>query len=773
MKFVAITALRRFNPLLWITALLVVAIMAAGWYWIAQKGQIEDEFQVWRTSAPSRVYARPPVLYFGMDIKNAGLARHLERVGYRKVSGTSVASGEYTAGDFNWIIGVRPFVHGNGTEPGGKVIVHLDGDGRISGLNNEAGDRLKTVRIEPAEIGTFIPENGKDRIPVRLDEVPGHLVDAILITEDRRFFNHGGIDLYRIAGALIANLRNRRIVEGASTITQQLAKNLFLSRERTLTRKARELLIALILEQNHSKQEILEAYLNIIYFGQQGSIAIHGVGLAARYYFGKDIHDLGLAESAMLAGLIRAPSKYSPFRHPEAARERRNFILSQMLKQRVITDPEYQSAISSPLGLRTPFDRIRSARYFMDYIHTELVKHYDQQTLVDGGLSIYTTLDLHMQELAELTIRKRLRKLELGSAQLKAIQSPLQGAMVVLEPRTGQILVLIGGRDYIQSPFNRTLARRQSGSIFKPVVILAALARRSSGDPPFTLASVLEDKPFHINLPNKTWMPMNYDKGFRGDVTLRDALERSLNVPMVQIGAEIGYSQIISTARRMGITSPLEPVPSLPIGAFEVTMVEMARAYAVLASGGIRAPLRSILQIIEPDGTRRLLSQAAPYRVFSPAETYLVTSALQGSIDRGTSTYLRDLGYYGSAAGKTGSTNRFRDAWFFGYTPEIVIGTWVGFDLARGLGITASEAALPIGADFMIDVLGPNGAARFSTPPGLERARVAIRKDKQCLHLSELFLTGTVPPRDCPDDSIPSEPRPVIQQVEGPSLPVP
>jgi penicillin-binding protein 1B len=768
--------LHRSNPLIWIAALLLFGRLVAGWYWIVLETWVELRFQAYQSSAPSRVYARAPVLYHGMDVAEAGLARHLDRVGYRIASDEDVSKGEYMMGTDEWIIGVRPFTYINGPVEEGKVIIRLDGKGRISGLSDKEGNDLETVRIEPAEIGAFVPADGKDRMPVRLEEVPEHLVNAVLITEDRRFFSHSGIDLHRIAGALLSNLRSRRIAQGASTITQQLVKNLFLTRERTLARKLREAVIALMLESRHSKQEILESYLNMLYLGQDGAIAIHGIGLAARYYFGKDIHDLELPETAMLAGIIRSPSNHAPFRYPEAARERRNFVLAQMLLQKIITKSEYLSAIKSPLGLRPPFEKVESASYFVDYLRKELTRRYSDEVLENGGLSFYTTLDLRMQDLAELTIRKRLEKLEQEIANLKQDHSPLQGAMVVLEPRTGQILVLIGGRDYKQSPFNRALARRQPGSIFKPVVMLAALARSSCGVPAFTLASVLKDEPFHINLPNADsepmrWEPMNHHRGFGGEVTAREALERSLNVPMTHLGAAVGYTQIISTARRMGITSPLEPVPSLPLGSFEVTLLEMSRAYAVLASGGLRAPLRSILHTDEPDRTGHRTSEVTPFRIFRSAETYLVTSTLQGSIDRGTSTRLRDLGYYGAAAGKTGSTNRFRDAWFVGYTPEIVVGAWVGFDIARGLGIPGAAAALPMVADFMIGVLGPYGAARFSPPPGIERVRVTIKKGSVCHHLTEVFLSGTAPTLNCLEDNNIPETRSVGQPVEGPSLP--
>lgn len=766
------------NIRIWIIAVLIAGVTVAVWYGIRVEQQVQLRFQASQSSFPSRIYARAPVLYRGMDIIETALAQYLDRLGYRVASRPEVRMGEYVTGTDEWIIGVRPFVHANGREEGRKVIVQLDGNGRIAKLSNQTGQELRTVRIEPAEIGAFIPADGKDRIRVDMEDVPEHLVNAILVNEDRRFFDHSGIDLRRIAGALYANLRSGKVVQGASTVTQQLVKSIYLSRDRTLERKVLEMFIALMLERRHGKQEILEAYLNELYLGQDGAVAIHGVALAARYYFGKDIRDLNLAESALLAGLIRSPSRHAPFRYPDAALERRNFILDQMFQQGRISRAEYASASESPLGLRPPFVRVESTSYFIDYLRKRLAGRYGNNVLEREGLSIYTTLDLRMQELAQKTVRKRLENIEEENNRLKHDESPLQAAVVVMEPRTGQVLTLVGGRDYIRSPFNRALAQRQPGSIFKPVVMLSAVKRKGQRDPAFTLASVLKDEPFHINVvtawkntsSSMLWEPMNHDLGFREAVTAREALEWSLNVPMARLGAATGLTEIISTARRMGITSPLEPVPSLPLGSFETNLLEMARAYAVLASGGLRAPLRDVLSVVGDDGVRHKTSESTPFRIFHSSETYLVTSVLQGSVDRGTSTYLRELGYYGAVAGKTGSTNRFRDAWFVGYTPEIVIGAWVGFDAARGIGLPGAEAALPIVADIMIGILGPNGAARFSPPPGIERVRVAVRKPGSCHYVNELFLAGTAPTGTCDEGELIPEGQAVSDPAGDTSL---
>jgi penicillin-binding protein 1B len=732
----------------------LIGLFVTAWHTVRFAQDVETRFQQNRTIFPSRVYARPVVLYRGMPFTQAGLAQQLGRLGYRSVTGPDVSAGEYISSSDMWILGIRPFMHGNGRDEGGKVYVQIDSKGQVVRLTDGTQQDFETVRIEPAEIGAFLSEDNKDRIREHLSAVPRHLIRALLTAEDRRFFDHGAIDLRRIAGAFHANLRNREIVEGASTITQQLVRSIFLSREQTLARKLREVLIASVLESRHTKNEILEAYLNEVYFGQDGAIAIHGVGLASRHYFGKHVSNLDLAESALLVGLIRSPSLHAPFRYPDAAIERRNFILRQMYQQEEISRDEYQAAVDSPLGLRDNSENVNAVGYFTDFLRERLAKRYGEKALEQEGWSIYTTLDLRMQKLAQEIVSDRLEALEIENSELRNDRMPVQAALVVLEPRTGQILAMVGGRNYAESQYNRVFAQRQPGSIFKPIVVLAALKRQADGRPASTLATLLQDEPYHMFVwkgesSNMKWVPRNHDRRFRGKVTTREALEWSLNVPMTRLGSVVGLTEIISTARRMGITSPLEPVPSLPLGSFETNLLEVARAYAVLASGGLRAPVRDVLSIFEGEKLRDDFSEAAPFRVFRSSETFLVTSVLQGSVDRGTSTHLRDLGYFGAVAGKTGSTNRFMDTWFVGYTPEIVIGAWVGFDVGRVVGMPGAQAALPIVADFMIQVLGPNGAARFIPPPGVERVRVAIRKDGTCHYTYEFFLTGTAPTETC------------------------
>jgi penicillin-binding protein 1B len=589
-------------------------------------------------------------------------------------------------------------------------------------------------RHDPVVLGTLDGSPVEARIPVALRDLPDHLVQAVLAVEDQRFFEHHGLDLRRIGGALVANLRAGAVVQGGSTLTQQLAKNLFLSAGRTPLRKLRETAIALVLELRYDKRTILEAYLNEIYLGQDGDRAIHGVGAAARYYFGKSAGNLSLAESALLAGMISAPNRTAPARHPDAAADRRNLVLQLMTEQRRSSASAAERASRVRIATRTHATASVDGRYFRDFVARAAPGH-----LPDRGVAVYTTLDATLQRAAERAVR----------SQLDRLRTPgVEAALVALDPESGEVLAMVGGRDYGASQFNRaTDAHRQPGSAFKPVVALAALEPAQGRTPSFTLASVIQDEPLLVRTPRGPWEPTNYDRTFRGPVTFREAMEQSLNVPFARIGLAVGPERIVTAARRLGVTSPLTAVPSLALGSSEVTLLELVRAYGVFAAGGNLAATRTVL------GRGRLgreITDEGPTEVrnvVDPAVAYLVTSTLEGVVARGTGRALNQDGRWEGIAGKTGTSSEWRDAWFVVYSKSLVVGVWVGFDDGRSLHLTGAAAALPIAATFLQQAASEVGREPFEVPEGITEAYVgpADGSWRWGCGQREVFLAGTEP----------------------------
>jgi penicillin-binding protein 1B len=704
-------------------------------------------------ATPTRFYARPLVFYPGMELDRRRTENYLERLGYREVRSGRVGIGEFRLGSWEWTIGRRAFRLHDRLDPGGVTRVRVGWGGRVAEVRDAENRRLELVAVEPEQLGVRYGPLGEDRVPVLLGEVPDVLLRAVLAIEDQHFFQHHGLDARRVAGAALANMQSGHIVQGASTITQQLAKNLFLTPRRTVRRKLRELAMAFVLEARYSKERILEAYLNQVYLGQEGGRAIHGVGRAAQYYFGKDVTQLRLHEAALLAGMIRGPNLYSPFRSPEAAADRRNLVLVLMRNQGVISQEELEDARDAGLGLRERAEPARHGRYFVDFVAQQLREEHGAE-LMETGLAVFTTLDMELQRAAEHAVAEGLKRLEGDYPALAAAGSPLQAALVVLDPRTGEILAMVGGRDYGASQFNRAAdARRQPGSAFKPVVAMAALSYQEDGPPSFTLASVLEDEPLEVETPAGIWQPANYDGRFRGSLTLREALERSLNVPFARLGLAVGPERIVRTARLLGIQSPLRPYPSIALGAFEVSPLELTRAYGTLAAGGYRADMQTLLGVATPSG--EVLNRIAPdgERVYQQAEAYLVTSALRGAVERGTGRGLRANGFRGPVAAKSGTTSDFRDGWFVGYTSSLAVGVWVGFDDGTSVELPGSRVALPIFARFLSGVFGSYGEDEFRTPRGVEVVDVdretGLRGGPGCRGEPEVFLRGTAPERSC------------------------
>ncbi len=705
-------------------------------------------------AVPSRVYGRPHLVRVGQGFEATGLEDRLRRLGYRQIRRGTPAAGEFRFGPRRVQIHARSFEAAGQKEVGGIIEVRLDARRHIQTLRSPRRGPLRGFLLEPERIGTFKDPEHADRYLTPLEDLPAHLIDAVLEVEDRRFFEHVGFDLRRVAGALLANLRAGRIREGGSTLTQQLAKNLFLTHERTLLRKLREAWLALRLERSHSKKEILEAYLNTIYLGQRGSRSVRGIEASARHYFGKAAMELDLAESALLAGLIRGPGLYSPFRDPTAARARRDQVLAILRERGRIPEEVYDDAVALPLGtLPKPVEPV-SAPYFVATIQRQLNERLPDLEPEGTPVLVYTGLDPQLQIYARRAVQRGLERLERNHAQLIADPQPLQAALIALDPRTGDVLAHVGGREWGASQFDRaTQARRQPGSVFKAVVALAALARGDDGTPPFTLASLLDDEELSLETPQGEWTPTNYSGSFRGRLSLRVAVEDSINVPIARVGLALGPEKIVKTARRMGIRAPLSSVPSLALGASELSPLEVAEAYAVFASEGQRVGARMLRSVTDTRGLELARSSVRTERAFDPAEIALVTSVLRGAVAHGTARSLRRWGFRGPVAGKTGTTNEFRDAWFAAYTPDIVVAVWVGFDDGRSLGLTGASAALPIFADFMLAAFGEDGGSEFDTPPGVEFARIhqesGLRAAFGCWGDREIFLQGTAPRESC------------------------
>jgi penicillin-binding protein 1B len=707
---------------------------------------------------PSRVLSAPTILYPGLDWRQIGLEATLQRLGYREAaSAQGLALGRYSWQSADVWIQRRAFEHPVRAEPARLLHLRLAGSLIEELRDGDTGRELGAAFLEPELVGAYYGPDHEQRELVRLGDVPPHLIDAILAVEDQRFHEHRGVDFRRIAGALLANLRAGGIRQGGSTLTQQLVKNFFLTPERSYRRKFQEAVMAFIVEARYEKDAILEAYLNEIYLGQRGSTAIHGVGEAARFYFGKSVRDLALPESALIAAIIKSPNGLSPHGdNPERTLSRRNLVLALMHEQGRIDDVAYAKAQAEPLRVATLTPEPREARYFLDALQRQLPDFYDTATLTTEGLQIYSTLDLRLQRAAARALSEELARFEKAYPKLAPKgEARLEGCLIALRPQTGEVLALVGGRDYAKSQFDRcTQARRPAGSVFKPFVYAAAL-EPSRGGSQVTLAAWLDDTPLEVRTPTGVWRPKNFDREHHGRVPIREALERSYNVATARLAQQVGIPRVAEMAQRLGIESPLSPVPSLAIGAADITPLELARAYATLANGGIRPHIRTFEDVVDPArGT--LERQPIEFeRVLDAGTAYLVTSMLEGVVDRGTASSLRTLGLVGPIAGKTGTSNEERDAWFVGYTPELVAVVWVGFDEPRSLGLASAGIALPVWGRFLREATGGRVRGAFVRPPEVEP--IEIDPTSGALALAgcparrvEYFLAGTEPATTCP-----------------------
>lgn len=721
--------------------LLTVALVAVGLlalYAKALEPELRQHFEGGRWAVPARVYARPLELYEGKALSPAELRVELEELGYRQTaSGREPGSWSRNGSVFH--LSTRGFHHPDGDEPAQRLRLAFEGGHVVSLAGLESGDRIGLARLEPAVVGSLHAPHQEDRLLVRLDQVPETLVQALLVVEDRKFFDHHGLSLSGIARAAVANLRAGRVVQGGSTLTQQLVKNFYLSADQTLRRKFTEAVMALLLEHHYEKDEILEAYFNEVFLGQRGGRAVHGFGLGAEFYFGRPLGELSLAQQALLVGMVRGPSRYNPRRHPERARERRDLVLALMARHGVIDEAEAREAMAGDLGLAADGQR-HQGRYpaFMDLVRRHLQRDYRREDLISEGLHVHTTLAPRVQRAAERAVDARLTAFD---------QEGLQAALVSASVDDGEVKAVVGGADYRFAGFNRALdARRPIGSLVKPAVYLAALREPAQ----YGLGSVLPDEPVTIrDRDGEPWTPRNYDGEFRGEVPLWQALSDSLNVPTVHLSQSLGLRRVARTWGDLGGRVPDQLYPSFALGASEHSVLEMAQVYQTIAAEGFRTPLRAVRAVTDSDGELLSRYPLATEQAVDPASSYLLQYALTQVVDQGTARGLRAwLGDSGGVAGKTGTTDDYRDAWYAGYAADLVSVVWLGRDDNQPIGLTGSAGAMPIWGE-QFQALSYRSANRHP-PSGVEQAWIdqasGMRSDRDCEGAVALpYISGHLP----------------------------
>ncbi len=741
--------------------------------------QSVGKFEIRRLSLPTRIFTDFTPLHGGVVLGPDDLAEKLNRLGYRQTAALS-QSGDYIPGRGQIDLYTRAFTHPSGQYPAQPVRVVFRDGGIASVVSLRQASPIDNAALEPELLASILSDQLENRRPVTLDQVPKVLQDAVVATEDVRFWHHPGVDPIGLLRAVFRNVRAGGVTEGGSTLTQQLVKNYYLTNERTFKRKATEAFMAVILDAKFSKREILEAYLNDIYLGRNRSISILGVGEAARFYFGKPVSELNLAEAALLAGMIRSPNNYSPFTRPDLALQRRGTVLGLMLNQKKITRQEYDAAMAAKLPPR-PFRQrsgLASIPYYVDRVLQEMARDYGIKDVKGRGLQIYTAIDLNAQDTASRTIEAGLSALEKGSRRLRRPGQPLQGAIINVDVPTGEIRALIGGRNFDINQFNRALnAKRQIGSLVKPFVYATAF-EPSLSNQNITPATLVSDTRFILKRRfAEDWSPRNYEDVYHQTVTVAEALEQSLNSASVRIGLACGLDPIVRTAHTLGVVSDIDSKnPAMLLGAVDLSPIEMADAYSTIARVGSRVPLHAVKFVT--DDRNRILSagdEIKPVQVFPARDMYILLTVMKGVVDRGTAGGARAMGFRLTAAGKTGTTNDKRDAWFIGFTPKALMLTWIGFDDNAPTGLSGGTGAVPIWTRYMQAVTAGQPNIDFASPDGIVTAQIdetsgglAVPACPPNVVVTEAFKAGTQPMNPCPLHSPQAPPAPALDQFGNP-----
>ena len=733
----------RNRRLLWLA--LIAATSSLAIYVVYLDFSVRTKFEGSRWALPARVYARPLELYPDQHLNAEQFSEELHLLGYRSVSRPR-DPGTYTRVGSSFILRTRDFVFWDGEETSRSVRLEFS-ENRLMGLwRADVGDPIDLLRLDPPQIGSIYPSHNEDRVLVKIDEVPALLIDTLIAVEDRGFYEHHGVSPRSILRAMMANVRAGRTVQGGSTLTQQLVKNLFLTNERTLTRKINEAIMALLVDWHYEKDEILEAYLNEVYLGQDGRRSIHGFGLASQFYFERPLSKLTPSQIALLVALVKGPSYYDPRRNSLRAHQRRDLVLGLLAEQQKLPAEMIETAQAEPLGvLPRRTSGVTRVPAFIDLVRRQLRRDYTEEDLSTEGLNIFTTLDPEIQNQTELAITKKLNQLARAG-----VSEELQGAAVVVNVSNGEIQAVVGGRDPRFAGFNRALdAVRPVGSLIKPAVYLTALMRPEQ----YTLASLIDDGPLDVDLGGgEHWTPQNYDHESHGNVLLLDALAMSYNVSTARLGLEIGVPAVLDTLRALGVKRPLTEYPALLLGAANLSPLNVAQMYQTIASGGFRTPLRSIRAVLTSDGKPLQRYPLTVEPAFDSVPVFQLTAALRAAAREGTGkTMYQLLPKELIVAGKTGTTDDLRDSWFVGFGENVLAAVWLGMDDNKPAGLTGAGGALKVWSELMSNIeVHPLSIAPL---PGMESAWIdrhtGLLADEECSSGLELvFVKGTKPQQE-------------------------
>lgn len=706
---------------------------------------IKDKFEGRRWSIPAKVYARALEVYPGLKITASQFEKELQLARYRKDKQAST-QGSYSRNGQRIELVTRQFEFPDATETSHKLRIQFNNTGISSIYDLQKRKKISLVRLDPALIGSIHPKLHEDRLLLSQDNIPEKLRKTLIAVEDRQFYQHYGIDPKGIARAMWTNIKAGSAVQGGSTLTQQLVKNYFLTRERTLVRKLNEAIMSLLLEYHYSKEEILTAYINEVYLGQDGRRAVHGFALASEYYFKRPISQISQPQVALLVGLVKGPSYYNPRNHKERALKRRNTVLKVMLDQELIKADEYNQGIASGLGIsrrwtlgNSPFPA------FLDSVKNQLKESYNQDELTDKGLKIFTTLDPRVQWAAENALASQLKSINKKQA------AKLQGAVLVSHRNSAEILAIVGGKNSQEGDFNRAInAQRPIGSLIKPAIYLTAFEQG------YTLSSLLKDTSFSAkSVKGKLWRPQNFDKKEHGQVPLHVALAKSYNLSTARLGMEIGVDKVLNTVRSLGVDTDALPYPAVLLGSLTLSPVQVTQMYQTLADQGFYSPLHTILSVQDEHNNTLQQYPVRVERRIDESLVYLINANLQEAVSMGTG---KGLAHYVPAhyniAGKTGTTNELRDSWFAGFGNNLIGVVWLGRDDNKPAGLTGSSGALKVWGRMMkqLDI----GILEQNQPENIKWFWIdsmnQLKLTGRCQNAEFLpFITGTEPhnTQDC------------------------